>query len=130
MKVFADTGFYVARMNPRDQWHRKALKAVRPDVEVYTTSLVINETISLVQSRGYFSTAVEFLRETRANPRLRIIHPDSDLQAQAWDLFVRWGGSGANAVDCLSFAAMQRFSIRRALTFDAHFKIAGFDVLT
>lgn len=48
---------------------------------------------------------------------------------EAWDLFSRWGGSGASAVDCASFAIMRRFGIRRVFTFDKHFRTAGFEIL-
>jgi predicted nucleic acid-binding protein len=51
------------------------------------------------------------------------------MQAEAWELFARWGSAGANAVDCVSFAIMRRFSIERALTFDERFRLAGFETL-
>jgi predicted nucleic acid-binding protein len=53
---------------------------------------------------------------------------DAGIQAKAWELFHRWGGIGANAVDCASFAIMQQFHIRRAMTFDRNFRDAGFEL--
>jgi predicted nucleic acid-binding protein len=44
-------------------------------------------------------------------------------------LFHKYGGAGASPVDCVSFAIMNRFSIRRAFTFDSHFASAGFEIL-
>ena len=82
-----------------------------------------------MQGRGRFSAAIEFLREARASPSVQIVQVDPVIQSEAWDLFARWGGAGANAVDCASFAIMHRFGIRKALTFDAHFRAAGFDML-
>jgi len=129
VRVFVDTSYYVARMMPRDQWHRASIKAVKPGMIFFTSSLVINETISLLQSRGYFSAALTFLERARRNEEVQIVHPDPALQAEAWDLFGRWGSSGANAVDCVSFATMARLGIRKAFAFDAHFRTAGFDTL-
>jgi len=63
-------------------------------------------------------------------PRDQILYPDPVIQAEAWDLFGEWGGSGANAADCVSFAIMKRMGIRRAFTFDDHFRSAGFETLT
>jgi predicted nucleic acid-binding protein len=54
---------------------------------------------------------------------------DSTLQSEAWDLFNRWGAAGASAIDCCSFALMRKLSIRRAFTFDEHFRAAGFEIL-
>ena len=129
MTVFIDTGYFIALLMPRDQWHERAIKAARPGMRFVTSALVINETISLLQASGFFSAALEFLRETRANPDLRIVYPEAAQQLEAWDLFSRWGTGGANAVDCVSFAIMKELSIKSALTFDEHFRAAGFSTL-
>jgi predicted nucleic acid-binding protein len=129
MTAFVDTSFYIARIMPRDQWHEKAMRAVRPGIAFFTSAFVINETISLLQARGLFSAAISFLRETRLSQDVSIIYPDAVAQSEGWDLFARWGPAGANAVDCVSFAVMRRLSIRKAFTFDDHFRLAGFDIL-
>ena len=129
MTAFVDTSFYVARIMPRDQWHEKALRAVRPGMTFYTSAFVVNETISLLQARGFFSAALTFLREARLSLDISIVYPDAVMQSEGWDLFARWGPAGANAVDCVSFAVMRKLSIRKAFTFDEHFRTAGFDLL-
>jgi uncharacterized protein len=130
MKVFADTGYFIALANPRDQWHAGAVKALRPEYDVVTSSLVVNETISLLQARGFFSAALEFLREIRKIESIQIVYADPVIQTEAWDLFARWGSAGANAVDCVSFAIMRRMGCKKALTFDKHFRAAGFQTLS
>jgi predicted nucleic acid-binding protein len=129
MRVFLDTSYYIAILYPHDRWHLRAVRALNASDEVFTSSLVINETVSLMQARGNFSAAVEFLRETRTHPSVQIVHVDPVIQSEAWDMFARWGSAGANAVDCTSFAVMRRFGIRKALSFDAHFRSAGFAAL-
>jgi uncharacterized protein len=129
VRVFVDTSYYIARVIIRDQWHKAALKAVRPDVTFLTSSLAINETISLLQARGYLSAALTFLERIRQGAGVHILHPDSALQSEAWDQFGKWAGSGASAVDCTSFALMRQLGIRRAFTFDAHFRMAGLEIL-
>jgi predicted nucleic acid-binding protein len=114
---------------PRDQWHEAALKAVTNEMMFFTSSLVINETVSLLQARGHLSAALAFLERTRQSEKVQIVYPDPVLQAEGWDLFGRWGGVGANAVDCVSFAMMSRLGIRKAFTFDAHFRSPGFETL-
>lgn len=129
MKIFVDTSYYVARVMPRDQWHRAAMSAVQPGMTFVTSSLVINETISLLQARGYFSAAVIFLERVRRSQEVQVVYPDRGAQEEAWDLFGKWGSMGANAVDCASFAVMRQLGIRRAFTFDGHFREAGFETL-
>lgn len=129
MTAFVDTSFYIARVMPRDQWHAKAERAVRPGTNFFASSFIINETISLLQARGFVSAAVSFLREARLNQDISIVYPDAAMQAEGWDLFARWGGAGANAVDCVSYVVMRRMSIRKSFTFDEHFRTAGFEIL-
>lgn len=126
MKRFVDTSFFIAILSKHDQWHRKALQVAKTADDYVTSSLVINETISLLQGRGLFSQALIFLRNARSNKNLEIVYPDPVLQAYSWDQCGKWGATGANAVDCVSFAIMQRRAIRDALTFDRHFELAGF----
>lgn len=129
MRIFVDTSYFIAVLLPRDQWHVGASRYAISDMTAYTSSLVVNETVSLMQSRGYLSSALEFLQKSRESGDIQVVHADAMLQAEGWDLFHRWGGAGANAVDCVSFAIMKSFSIRKALTFDRHFRTAGFEIL-
>jgi predicted nucleic acid-binding protein len=130
MRVFLDTSYFIAILYPRDQWHPKAVRALHSEDEAFTSAFVINETISLLQSRGSLSAALEFLRDLRSGSSVRVMHSDAALQEEAWDLFAKWGPAGANAIDCTSFAMMRRLACRKALTFDKHFRTAGFDILT
>lgn len=127
--VLADTGYFIARLTPRDQWHEKARKVKVAPRSAVTTSLVVNETVSLLQVRGFSSAALAFLQQIREGEDVRIVLIDPALQAQAWDLFARYGPSGATIVDCASFAVMRNLSIKKALTFDTHFRSAGFEIL-
>lgn len=128
MTAFADTSFFVALLVKQDQWHSRAARVSRQNLPLVTSSLVINETISLLQARGHFSEALVFLREIRWDEQIQILYLDAAVQSQAWEEFNRWGGMGANAVDCVSFTLMRKHSVRKALTFDAHFRMAGFSV--
>ena len=130
MQAFIDTSYFFARLVRQDQWHSKAKKAAAaPNLAAVTSTLVINETASLLQAKGMFQAALAFLSGIRGSPEIRIIHVDPALQAEAWDLFGKWGAMGANVIDCASFAIMRDLSIRKAFTFDQHFRAAGFEIL-
>jgi hypothetical protein len=88
---------------PRDQWHEKALRAVRPGMSFFTSASVINETISLLQARGFFSAAISLLREARLAESVSVVC--AVLQSDGW----------ANAIDCVSFAVMRKLSTGRRL---------------
>lgn len=127
MKVFVDSSFWIARISRRDQWH-DAARAVRFEgLEAVTSTAIVNESISLLLKRGRLSQAMKALDALRALRNLRIVSPDPLTQERAWDDFSTYGAFGADAVDCLSFATMNREGIRTALTFDDHFRLAGFE---
>jgi len=128
MSVFIDTSYFYARMSAKDQWHARAVKAHPPPGSV-TSTFIVNETATLLQTRGFLSTALEFLSRIRAEPGIRIVHIDPVLQAEAWELLARHGSSGANLTDCASFAVMRSQRITRAFSFDEHFRAAGFQIL-
>ncbi len=128
--IFADTSFFIGLASPWDQWHEQAKQAFDATTPIVTSSLIINETISLFQLRGFSSFALEFLDRVQIDPSLTIIYPDSALQEIAWKEFKQSGSFGANAVDCMSFAIMRTRGIKRAYTFDkAHFQAAGFEAI-
>jgi hypothetical protein len=79
----------VARIMIRDQWHADAVDAAKPGMTFFTSLRVINEVVSLLQARGHLSAALLFLEQIRRSEEIQIIHPDSTLQAEGWDLFGR-----------------------------------------
>ena len=129
MSVFLDTSYLYACITVRDQWHRLALAAPWPVPGGVTSSLIVNETVTLLQTRGFFSRSLEFLQSIRDDNKIEIVYADTELQQKGWNLLWSNGGSGANAVDCTSFALMKQRRIRLAYTFDKHFHQAGFQTL-
>jgi len=103
---------------------------MRPGYRLLTSAPVIGETVSLLQIRNFTSLAIQFLASSRMDEDLQIIYPDPAIQTEAWDLFIQYASIGANAVDCVSFAIMRSYSIKKAFAFDQHFRAAGFDILS
>ena len=129
MTIFIDTGYFVALMNKSDQYHTAAAMADSSIHDLVTSNVVLNETISLLQQRGFLSLALDFLREIRSGTNIHVLYVDAAVQSEAWDIYARYAGAGASAVDCTSFALMRRLGIREAFTFDKHFRTAGFGIL-
>jgi hypothetical protein len=90
MTAFVDTSFHIARIMPRDRRHEKALRAVRPGITFFTSAFVIDETISLLQARGFFPPQSAFCarpgsaRTFRSSTRMRRCNPTGGT-------FARWG---------------------------------------
>jgi hypothetical protein len=53
VRIFVDTSYYVARIMPKDRWHQASIRAVKPGMVVFTSSPIVNETSSLLQSEAW-----------------------------------------------------------------------------
>ena len=131
--VFADTSYWFATLDPRDQWHTAAMRAMaeiggRP---VVTTEMVLAELLNAVSRLGpdLRAAAAAKIREMQRNPNITIIEQtaaqfEAALTHYEERLDKRWG-----VTDCASFLAMTDAGITEALTADRDFGQAGFSVL-
>ena len=112
-----------------DQWYSAAVYATRPGLRLVTSSLVISETTSLLQSgensqrRWIFSSASAWSPRYRSFTSTPRCNPKPGISSTAGAARVQ------TPVDCASFAIMRRMNIKKAFTFDQHFRTAGFEIL-
>ena len=80
--IFADTGYWVALLNPRDNLHSKAKRLVQflQPVHIVTSEMVLTELLNDFSKRGqYFrDAAVEFIEDLYQDPNTTIIPQSSD----------------------------------------------------
>jgi uncharacterized protein len=129
-QVFADSGFYVALLNPRDQLHAAAIPWMqRTDLKMITSEFVLLEVgnkLSEPPLRGLFSS---FLDRVRREPSIRLVRASQGLFNDAAELYRKRPDKAWSLVDCSSFILMQRFRLKDALTPDHHYEQAGFRAL-
>ncbi len=131
--VFADTGYWVAFLNPHDDLHDKALnlsKVVQP-AHIVTTEMVLVEVLNDFSDRGeYFrQSAVNLIRMLYQHPNTTVI-PQTSVQFQsALTLYEQRPDKEWSQTDCVSFKIMEEQSIVDAFAYDKHFAQAGFIAL-
>lgn len=132
--IFIDTSWFKAYLDPRDDFHDKAVaqsKVLSQEKNIlYTTNFVIDETLTLIRVRSGLVVALKF-RDFLAQiaSHTKIIRLLSQDESNAWDYFPKpW--SKLSFTDCTSFAVMQRLGIKNVATFDDHFARAGFRMLS
>lgn len=129
MKVFADTSFFLALIEPEDEAHERALAVSRGGfTEVLVTEFVIVElgaALSKPHERGDFLALYHVIER----PPYRIISASSDLVRQGIALFESRPDKAWSLTDCISFEVMSAHAIVDALTTDHHFHQAGFRAL-
>ncbi|HWE17221.1 MAG TPA: PIN domain-containing protein [Hyphomicrobiaceae bacterium] len=133
MAYFADTSFWIALLDKRDNAHAAAhvLKSKVGD-DVVTSELVLIELLAYFSKQGAHlrRLACNFVKAIQKGPLTVVAHSD-ELFQRAFDQYERVSNDKTwSLVDCASFAIMRDRNITFALTFDDHFKEAGFTIET
>ncbi len=131
--IFADTGYWVALLNPGDNLHQKAqhlAQALQP-VHIVTSEMVLTEVLNDFSKRGEYlrDVAVELIRELRSHPNTTIIPQTSQQFDQALLLYTQRKDKQWSHTDCVSFNIMEENAILEALAYDKHFTQAGYTPL-
>lgn len=133
--LFLDTAGWFAALSPREHGHATAratyADAAREGQLLVTTPLVAAEMHTLIlRWRG--ARAGTFFLETVFETGAHVLAPlDDDLIGAALSRWIRrFADKPLSLADAVSFEVMRRERIGRALTFDRHFRDAGFEILT
>jgi predicted nucleic acid-binding protein len=131
---FLDTSGWFAALSPREAKHRPALVAYRKWIEagdeLVTTNLVVAEMqILLMRFRGP-DEGLRFIDSVHQDPTHQVVFVDRELERAAVDQWLRrYRDQRISLADAVSFEVMRSRRIRRALTIDEHFSLAGFEMV-
>jgi len=130
-RLFLDTAYVLALLNPNDIYHKKA-KALLPSIhlaqEVWITEAVLIE-IGNALARSNRSAAVAFINSCYTTPNINVVSMDSLLLQRAIELYNNREDKEWGLTDCISFIVMEDHGLMEALTTDEHFQQAGFQAL-
>lgn len=134
MKImFADTGYWVAILNPDDDLHQIAVRvtATFSSFRIITSEMVFTEVLNSFSKQGTFlrQNAVNLIQKSIRSPNVEIISQTSKLFYEALNLYQQRPDQAWSLTDCASFSIMQQETILEALTHDRHFEQAGFIAL-
>ena len=129
--VFADTGYWIALLNPKDDWHGRVVDASRAlgKFRLITTEMVLDEllaALSKVPVRGMVISGADAIRN---NPNTEVVPQTSIQFGEAFDMYRRMPDKEWSLTDCASFVLMRQRGISEALAHDHHFEQAGFTAL-
>ena len=132
-ELFVDTSAWYPIVSRRHQDHGACASelqdAVNNGIRVVTTNLVLAETYELLSRRVGRGTALTFVETVREPPNL-VVTSDIDLELVAVaDWLVPFEDQDVSFTDAVSFAVMSERGIKRALTLDHHFAVAGFEMV-
>lgn len=128
--IFADTGYWVALLNPGDNLHQKAVSLAQTlqPAHIITSEMVLTEVLNDFSKRGKHlrSLASEFIRELRSHPNTTIVPQTSQQFEKAFNLYSQRKDKQWSHTDCVSFNIMAENGILDALAYDKHFAQAGY----
>ena len=131
MKIFVDTGAWVALYDGNDRYHKKAMRIwnqLKSEVPLlFTSNLVIAETITLLRRSSGFAHSARFGDAIFGSVLVKRIYFPESLEGLAWRIFKKYHDQDFSFTDCTSFAIMSDGGIPKAFTFDHHFDVFGFE---
>lgn len=131
--IFADTLYWIALINSRDQWHKRAvsIQTTLSDVTLVTTDSV------LMEVANFFAEFGELMRHKVALT-IRLILDDEQVEVfsgtrqtflDGLRMYESRSDKGYSLTDCISMNVMRNRGITDALSHDSHFTQEGFRIL-
>jgi uncharacterized protein len=131
--VFADTGYWIALLDPQDTLHTKAIHQsnILARSQICTSEMVLTEVLNHFSKRGNFMryAAAALIESLQVNDSVTVIFQSDDIFQRALDLYKQRPDQAWSHTDCASFCIMQQQGILEALAYDKHFEQAGFIAL-
>ena len=132
-RLFADTMYWIAIANHKDQWHAKAVHVMRSlgQTTLVTTEEVLDEFLTYYSGHGPVlrNNATQTVEDALADP-LVIVRPQSHQSfLDGLAFYKARPDKEYSLTDCISMQAMRQEGITEILTHDNHFKQEGFTLM-
>jgi uncharacterized protein len=131
--IFADTFYWIALTNPRDNWHRKVLELTETldQVQIITTDEVLTEVLNFLCTYGPPTRrrTAQLIRDILEDPNIQVIEQTHASFNEGLTLYEQRLDKAYSLTDCISMQIMKKMSINDILTHDKHFTQEGFTIL-
>ena len=124
--IFVDTCAWFATTIPTDADYPLASRwFTRNRESLVTTDYILDETMTLLKTRGQYSRALTLGAQLFSGEIAHIHYLAAGDIAAAWQIFQRYSDKEWSFTDCTSKVVMDRLGITTAFTFDHHFRQFG-----
>ena len=131
-QIFADTFYWVALINKKDNWHQRVIEVTSTlkNVEIVTTDEVLIEVLNFLSAIVPLRRrTVQFVDDIMQNPHIKVIPQNRESFLEGFNLYRHRLDKEYSLTDCISMTVMQRLKINEVLTHDNHFKQENFIIL-
>ncbi|MBA2606951.1 MAG: PIN domain-containing protein [Acidobacteriota bacterium] len=132
-KIFADAVYWIALINPADQWFERAQNVAAPlgKIQIVTTVEILTETLNFYAESGTRKrdAAAQLIRSILLNVDVEVVAATNEAFLDALTLYESRRDKGYSLTDCISMNGCRTREITEILTHDNHFEQEGFTVL-
>lgn len=125
MKVFLDTGAFLALADEDDDHHTAAKPVyahlLQIQAQLFTSNFVLSETYTLIRVKVSHQAAVEFMKRLDQTG-ITALRVSEATEQTAKAIFIRYTDKDFSFVDCTSFALIDQHRLDHAFAFDSHFR--------
>lgn len=118
--IFVDSSYFIAIVDKRDQWHKKALKLSNnfKNKSVVVSSFIISEVITEIGKRSGGKAGYNLYNYFEDS--CDIVHIDKDRLAESMEVFLKYDGT-LSLADASSIVVMDMLEIKEIVSFDSDF---------
>lgn len=131
--VFVDTFYWIALLNPKDDYHNRVLTISQsiPRVQMVTTDEVLSELLTFYSKAGtrQRQRTIRLVKRIMSDKNIRVIEQNHQSFLSGLFLFENRLDKGYSLTDCISMNTMRELGITEVLTHDQHFIQEGFSIL-
>ena len=132
--IFVDSGAWIALFSSRDQHHEDADRVFRKIVAskrlLLTSNLILAEIHRLLLFGAGSKAALAALAKIEASSLVRIVYANAKNHQSAKEWLQKLSDQDISYTDAVSFSMMEDAACREALSYDHHFRVAGFEIRT
>jgi len=132
-RVFADAGYWIALLNPKDSLHARAreISAKLGRARTVTSEMVLTEVLNAFASKGESlrEAASALVDQVRSSANAEVVPMTSSGFRDAMQRYRGRTDKTWGLTDCTSFLIMEQKGITEALSADRDFQQAGFSAL-
>jgi len=125
MKLFVDTGAFIALTDADDENHKAAAvfyrNAKEKGTRFVTTNFVVCETLNYLRARISHNIAVLFRENLKKSRFIEIVTVTPSIEDTAFTIFKQYTDKDFSFTDCTSFAIIRSLKLKNAFAFDRHF---------
>lgn len=133
MKIFTDTGAWIALADANDRYHNIAKKVYalirKKNIPVVITDYIFDETVTWLHYKIGHDTACIWGNKILNSRMVETVKVSDEHINPAWELFQKYDDQKFSFTDCISFTVTKLLGINTVFAYDSHFSTMGFCVI-